>query len=405
MIRAFLTSLARFGAAVLLLALCVCAVEVGLRAWRLNRIVKHWNASAATELVAPSPRSWLEVQPLVDLKLTGEDGRTIRIQTNESGLRSPTVTLPKPRGEYRILCLGGSALFGAGVDQQETMPARLEQYLKANTTIPVEVLNAGCPDAGPLVSLLRYRQDLARLQPDLVLLCLSPEELQQDDLIRGIVRLDGSRSPAFAAHPAANCMNANLMDTLCREFVTVEWALGMAGDAAGMGHTPGRQNGVISSDPRRWAAVVPLHQLVNSQLSNLAVSVAPGAWSLGKSATSGSLAGPVREAKQLREFLVQVNLASTVPVEDSLERFALDANARDLFLASSGELSAAGHDQYARNMAEFLLTTIPGLQSGPARSTSLDQRPAAAPAPIPWQPQNPPAPQAQQFPNQNQWNR
>lgn len=374
MVRSFCSSLARFFAAVILLALLVCAAEVGLRAWRLQQFVSCGVNAGASGLTIPSSRTWVDVQPLLDVRLPDEGGRALRIQTNESGLRAPTVTVPKPRGLYRIVCLGGSTVFGAGVDQSQTLTAQLAQAL-AGSTLPVEVINAGCPDAGPLVSLLRFRHQIASLQPDLVLLCLAPEELRLDDQVRGVVRLDESRSPAYAPHPAAECRRINVMDSLCREFVTLEWALGKAGDAAGMPRN-NADHGTLTADPRRWAAVVPLHQQVAAGLGNLVISVAPGVWSLG------DVEAGAQESAQLREFLSQVSLSSVVPVQDSLLQFQQISDPRTLFSPTSGQLSEQGNRLYAQQLAEFLFVTVPGLRNaaGPVVREPLTPQPVNPPA-------------------------
>ena len=67
--------------------------------------------------------------------------QSVDIRLNEWGLRGRPVMAQKPGGR-RILVLGGSITLGWGVEETETMTARLEQMFEA-TGKPAEVLNAG----------------------------------------------------------------------------------------------------------------------------------------------------------------------------------------------------------------------------------------------------------------------
>jgi hypothetical protein len=48
------------------------------------------------------------------------------IAINSLGLRGRDAAAEKPPGAFRILCLGDSYVFGWGVDDEESFPARLE---------------------------------------------------------------------------------------------------------------------------------------------------------------------------------------------------------------------------------------------------------------------------------------
>jgi lysophospholipase L1-like esterase len=79
-------------------------------------------------------------------------------------------TAPGPRavGRVRIVCLGGSTTYGHGVRPRDAWPAVLERVLE-DEGIPAEVINGGVPGYGSRQILLRYRRDIARLRPDVVL--------------------------------------------------------------------------------------------------------------------------------------------------------------------------------------------------------------------------------------------
>lgn len=82
-------------------------------------------------------------------------------------LRGPIAVIPKPAGVYRILCCGDSFTDGglAGSWPQEL------QRLLAQRADRVEVLNAGVAGYTSRQGLLRFREDAARFQPDLVITC------------------------------------------------------------------------------------------------------------------------------------------------------------------------------------------------------------------------------------------
>jgi hypothetical protein len=53
-----------------------------------------------------------------------------RASTNDAGLREPSaIAIPKPSGTFRILVLGGSAIFGIGAEDGDSAPDQLERML------------------------------------------------------------------------------------------------------------------------------------------------------------------------------------------------------------------------------------------------------------------------------------
>lgn len=65
---------------------------------------------------------------------------------NSLGLRGPEVTIDKPEGVYRILCIGGSTTFSSGAhEDHKTYPARFEHHLNALAPegVRYEVWNCG----------------------------------------------------------------------------------------------------------------------------------------------------------------------------------------------------------------------------------------------------------------------
>jgi lysophospholipase L1-like esterase len=72
------------------------------------------------------------------------------VSTNRWGFREGDMPLAKPEDEVRIAVVGGSTVFGWGVQNEESIPAYL-QSLVDRSTVPspghkhVRIINAGCP--------------------------------------------------------------------------------------------------------------------------------------------------------------------------------------------------------------------------------------------------------------------
>ncbi|MCP3916026.1 MAG: hypothetical protein GY711_10760 [bacterium] len=90
---------------------------------------------------------------------------------NSFGLRGAEVTLEKPAGTRRIVCLGGSSTYGNGPTKDEaTWPARLESKLNhLRSGVPVQVINAGAPSWSTFESLINLGTRMVAFEPDLVL--------------------------------------------------------------------------------------------------------------------------------------------------------------------------------------------------------------------------------------------
>lgn len=89
---------------------------------------------------------------------------------NALGLRGPDRPVGKAPGSVRILCVGGSTTFGAGiVGDEKTWPARLESRLaELRPGLPIEVWNAGVPGYTTAENIIYLGLRLIDLGPDLV---------------------------------------------------------------------------------------------------------------------------------------------------------------------------------------------------------------------------------------------
>lgn len=93
------------------------------------------------------------------------------IRHNSLGYRGPEITLEKPEGAYRIVCLGGSSTYGHGPSSNAmTWPAQLEARLReAHPGREIQVINGGCQGYSSFESLINFEIRMVDLKPDLVL--------------------------------------------------------------------------------------------------------------------------------------------------------------------------------------------------------------------------------------------
>jgi hypothetical protein len=89
---------------------------------------------------------------------------------NAQGYRGDDITMPKPKGEYRIVCVGGSTTYTTGVDDYHyAYPFLLQTYLHEIGYNHIKVINAGVPGWGTLESLINFETRILDLDPDLLI--------------------------------------------------------------------------------------------------------------------------------------------------------------------------------------------------------------------------------------------
>jgi lysophospholipase L1-like esterase len=88
--------------------------------------------------------------------------------SNSLGYRSPEFDLQKPPGTIRIVCFGDSSTFGIGARMEDSWPALLDDFLNARGEQKFQVINAGVPGYTSHQGLQHMRQEVDRLQPDIV---------------------------------------------------------------------------------------------------------------------------------------------------------------------------------------------------------------------------------------------
>jgi lysophospholipase L1-like esterase len=102
-----------------------------------------------------------------------------RNDINRFSMRSPPIKIPKPGGEYRILCIGDSVTYGTTfVDQSEIFTSLLDRDLPGLLHKPVEVLNASAGGWAP-GNELGYLRSRGTFDADRVIFVLNTGDLTQ----------------------------------------------------------------------------------------------------------------------------------------------------------------------------------------------------------------------------------
>lgn len=89
---------------------------------------------------------------------------------NDLGYRGPEIAIPKPRGTYRIVSVGGSTTYSTGTTEEESYPAFLQSILRDDYGYSnVEVINAGVSGYTSWEILSAFAFRILELEPDMLI--------------------------------------------------------------------------------------------------------------------------------------------------------------------------------------------------------------------------------------------
>ncbi len=150
--------------------LSVCAAEIGLRLFAPRRTY---------EVLTAAYPAMFDVSDVMPYRLrSGYTGRLSNlgfdptIPNNSLGHRGTEFTESKS-DKRRVLVIGDSFTFGWGVNDNETYPALLQEYLEARSSAAVEVINAGfAAGYSPDTYYLYLKNEGLRLEPDAIVVGL-----------------------------------------------------------------------------------------------------------------------------------------------------------------------------------------------------------------------------------------
>jgi hypothetical protein len=170
----------------------------------LRRVVVFQGADLPVYREGPDAFLRYETTPGSSGDFVGGDAtpRSYHVRINRLGARGPEITADKPAGTRRILCVGGSTMYGAGVAENETLAARIAYHLR--TAWPdaarVEALNFG-RNGYNLAQAARLAHDLLPdLDPDLVVV---QDYNRASRMFHGELLRSGGIAPYFDRDPEA----------------------------------------------------------------------------------------------------------------------------------------------------------------------------------------------------------
>ncbi|MDB4731769.1 SGNH/GDSL hydrolase family protein [bacterium] len=378
MIRSILRTLSRFLMAIALFALVLCAAEVYLRWERIKQQPTTISDAASVEkLVLPSSTSWIEVSELVDFDMPVSLNETTRLRTTEFGTRGSRISVPKPESTFRVLCLGSSRLFGLGQKEEETITTQLQNLFQEAQLMHVEFVNAGCPGAGPMANYLRLRTKLISLQPNLILYCVSIDDLNHDSEIRGGLSLDQQGIPAYATHPASREQASDELSRLCEEFAVADWLTARVGPMIGLKESNSQSGQSTTEQPGSLSPLLDMQKFCAANHCQFMISIIPDAWEQKQKTGVDHSRNPVAFERGLHEFFAEHKIQSTSLVHNPSLLFQQNGQEQGLYEERTGNLNSTGNAMYARTIAKSMVDFFPSILQSPVGQ----QPPLLSPSP------------------------
>ena len=123
-------------------------------------------------LYQPANNRIYKLLPKAEGEYRGRAGPVFHYRINSFGFHGPEITREKPRGTFRIICMGDSCTFGAGIGMNELpYPGILERILNDSPSgLRFEVINAGVPGYNTIDGSYWLRDELLGFSPDLVVI-------------------------------------------------------------------------------------------------------------------------------------------------------------------------------------------------------------------------------------------
>jgi lysophospholipase L1-like esterase len=210
--------------------------------------------------------------------------RGIPTRVNEFGLRGPSISREPPPGVHRVLALGDSATFGAGLPVEQTFPALLERELTERSGGRWEVLNAGVDGYNTEAELGFLRERGLAMHPRTVVVGFNLNDFDYAPVIGplGILTLDpGARVSVWSP--------ANVSEF----YLVLRWLVITRGEFRG-----GQASNVASRNPAPGAPFAPLDRVVSAMRKRYYEHPNDGRWHVMIDSLRGL--GEVARANHLR---------------------------------------------------------------------------------------------------------
>lgn len=394
MIRAKLKFVRQIVFAALLMGFLVCSAEVGVRIYECasgQSICLETESPAPSDPSALAVPSWLchlELKPHATAEIKSRDQRrTIEIQTNSLGLRSPELTIPKPADVFRIIVLGDETVYAPEIADSDHFLGLLARSLGQQTRLRIEVVNAGIPEACPLTEYLLFKHKLLTLQPNLVLVHYDWSDVNDDRQLRRRLSTDSQGTALSCPHTSLQRSTAepHALDRLRDQFRLVHWGFQSLGQ-----HWQRQihQQAAISRDadtnayawmrqphPETDVAVTQsfqpltdLARLSRGAYCPMIVFTSPKPWQIsarcangpGTRMHAGVSADACYPSRAPFEALAQFAAQHQIPLADLSQALTHPGPAEANFLRYSPRWSAAGHRVVAETLAAMLREHVAG---------------------------------------------
>jgi lysophospholipase L1-like esterase len=287
---------------------------------------------SAPELYQPSddPRILFEPRPSFSGFSEG-----VALTTNSRGLRERELPLAKPPGIRRVVFLGDSVTFGAGVKDDEPFPRLLERSINGAGGGPIETVNTGVVGYNTIQELARLERVGLPYEPDVVVLTFVV-----NDLLETFSIFDHQYEPTGAFANVKVWLRRN--SYLYRFVQQMYWRLGQEVRRAREGPTePLRKRDRVEERLETLAEIVAITRangagfLLVLYPDNLADPISPG---------------PSGERLTMREELQQFATREQVPLVDLSDALGdvRDPRARQYRLREDPHPSPEGHRVIAK---------------------------------------------------------
>lgn len=313
---------------------------------------------------------------------TPEEAGTILFRTSSLGLRGPEITVPKPSGVYRIICLGDETVLAPEVAEESTFCRMLERRLQPYCSQRVEVINAGVPEFCPLLSCLQTRHQLIGLSPDLVIACFDMSDVWEDRRFRRLTELGDGEQPLACTSP--DLLSAPKTRPLSDHFLAWQWTQQkltkvfqrQAREVVNSIDSPRTMYEWLADEAGEWtlqasltlSAYDHLAKLVHGMNSRLMLAVHPAPWQVSSTASSGArrplrngvYEGTLFDSRKPFELVREFAVSRGLPLCDISPMFFQSAQPDSLYQSQTRGLSDAGHHIFAELLAAAILREIEG---------------------------------------------
>ncbi|MDD2709348.1 MAG: hypothetical protein PHV34_15285 [Verrucomicrobiae bacterium] len=153
----------------------------------LRRRAPDLQMDSGTDLKNPGYNPFFQRRPESEWICDGKNPEPM----NNEGFRDRNFVIAKKDGVKRIACIGDSFTEGWMAPRDDAFPLALEKIMGAG----FEVMNFGLANRSPLRFVGLYEKIVCRYHPDIVIVCLYCNDLQEDEDLRPYVRFDAYGLP------------------------------------------------------------------------------------------------------------------------------------------------------------------------------------------------------------------